>query len=94
MKNEKDTERNANIKHNDKCLQVLYNSGASDTSHVRNVIDSTRELKTSHVLANMRVLESNGYVISGKAGRGYQWRLTKQGREYCAKHFERPSWMS
>lgn len=94
MQNEKDIERSINIRHNDKCLQALYNSGATSTAVIRNFIDSKRELKTSHVLANMRVLESNGYVSSEKTGSGYHWMLTKQGRVYCAKYFEKPSWMS
>ena len=69
------------------CLVALNDFGATYTYCVKNIVKGKvkSDVKTSHILQNLKQLEKDGYVKGKKAGLGLFWTLTKSGRELVAK---------
>jgi len=68
------------------CLGALIHHGSAYTFVIKNHIQSKigGVIRTSHILANLRQLQKDGYVKSEKKGLGYSWTLTKAGREFIS----------
>jgi DNA-binding PadR family transcriptional regulator len=69
------------------CLIALNDFGATYTYCVKNAVKQKvkSEVKTSHILQNLKQLEKDGYVKGERSGSGCFWVLTKSGREFVAK---------
>ena len=69
------------------CLVAIGDFGATYTYCIKNIVKQKvkSDVKTSHVLQNLKQLEKDGYVKGEKSGSGWFWALTKSGREFVSK---------
>lgn len=74
-------------RHRLNCLIAINDFGATYTYCIKNIVKQKvkSDVKTSHVLQNLKQLEKDGYVKGEKAGLGLFWTLTKSGREFVSK---------
>lgn len=69
------------------CLTALNSFGATYTYCVKNIVKQKvkSEVRTDHILQNLKQLEKDGYVKGEKSGLSWFWILTKSGREFSVK---------